>query len=283
MIDIQNVSKKRGDRLILDEINLKVTSGCLGLIGANGVGKTTLMKCMCDLVHHTGRVTLGGKAYREYSTPMMVTGTAFTDAIPANFKCVDYLRSLAIANGIDNTRLFEAIKDANIASFLKKKIGALSTGMKQRLSIACIMLVDPKYMILDEPTSGLDQDGIAWFRNYILRCKNNGKIILISSHILSEVEKLVDGFAFMKSGRIIAEKRNKSEIFVEVKADDKALAMLRKHFEEIKALDGGTRLNANLKEVNQFIQSNSLQIMQIYEKTISLEDYYHSILGISAK
>lgn len=277
MIAIKNVSKSYRDKVVLNDINLNIENGCIGLIGPNGAGKTTLIKAIFDLIHYNGSITIDGLPFNRHRRPAKLISGVLLREFPTNISVFNYIRSIAIAYDISKDELFRSFEEAKVTSYMKKTIKNLSLGMSQRVAIAVALLLKPHYLIFDEPLNGLDHDSIMWFRNYIENCKKENKVIIISSHILSELEKVADTFVFIKNGAILAEKVNRSDQYIIVKAVKDVLDKLEKRFKCTRE-DNLVKIQDKLIAVNNYIHENKLDILQVYEMRTSLEEYYQHIL-----
>jgi ABC-2 type transport system ATP-binding protein len=208
-LKIQNLTKHYGDKKAVDDVNLSITPGVWGLIGANGAGKTTLMRMLTGILTPTsGKVLYDGV---ETST----LGENYRDALGylpqtfgfyPEFTVMDYLEYVATLKGLGKNeyraKIDELLKMLTLTDVRKKHIKKLSGGMQRRVGIAQAMLNDPDILILDEPTSGLDPGERVRFRNLLSEFAQN-RIVLISTHIVSDVEYIATRNAIMKGGKII--------------------------------------------------------------------------------
>ena len=153
----------------------------------------------------SGTALIGGKKYCDIERPLLTVGASFDGVgAPSDRTVFQHLKIAAASNGIDFSRITEVLSITDIEHKRNSKIGNLSLGEGQRLGIATALLGNPQYLILDEPTNGLDPSGIRWFRNFIREQASTGKTVLLSSHILSEVEAVTDKVVFIDKGSIIA-------------------------------------------------------------------------------
>lgn len=205
-IEIQNVSKHYGRKQILYDISFSAHAGKItAFLGPNGAGKSTTLRILLGLDGVSdGKATIGEKIYSEWREPLKIIGASF-DGIgsPPDRTVFQHLRIAATSNGISKDRITEVLSITGIAHKSSERVGNLSLGEGQRLGIATALLGDPQFLILDEPTNGLDPGGIRWFRNFIREQADLGKTVLLSSHILSEVEAVTDDIVIIDHGRII--------------------------------------------------------------------------------
>jgi ABC-2 type transport system ATP-binding protein len=205
-IEVRNLTKRFGSFTAVDNLSFAVEPGRItGFLGPNGAGKTTTLRMLLGLVRPTsGSATIGGQSYREIRTPQGVVGAALeaTNFHPGR-SGRDHLRVLADTAGIDSKRVDEMLEMVGIPAAARQRAGGYSMGMRQRLGLAAAMLADPQVLLLDEPGNGLDPEGIRWLRLFLRHLSSQGKTILISSHMLAEVEQTVDDVVIIANGRFI--------------------------------------------------------------------------------
>ncbi len=205
-IEIRGLTKHFGDVKAVDNLSFDVEPGRItGFLGPNGAGKTTTLRMALGLVRPTsGTATIGGKAYGHIHQPLRVVGAALeaTGSHPGR-SGRDHLRVLADTNGIPTARVNELLSLVGLADAAGKRAGGYSMGMRQRLGLAAAMIGDPRVLLLDEPTNGLDPEGIRWLRGFMRELSSQGRTILISSHLLQEVEQTVDDVVIIDKGRLI--------------------------------------------------------------------------------
>lgn len=206
-IEIRDVTKtlKEGD--ILKNVTFTAEEGeVTAFLGPNGAGKSSTLRILLGLDRpSSGTALIGGKKYCDIERPLLTVGASFDGVgAPSDRTVFQHLKIAAASNGIDYSRISEVLSITDIEHKRYSKIGNLSLGEGQRLGIATALLGNPQYLILDEPTNGLDPSGIRWFRNFIREQASTGKTVLLSSHILSEVEAVTDRVVFIDKGSIIA-------------------------------------------------------------------------------
>lgn len=206
-LTLDRVTKNYGSKIACDRISLSLTKGVYGLLGANGAGKTTLMRMMCGVLKpDSGSISFDGSdvSSEEYRDVLGYLPQDF--GYYPEFTAQDFMMYIAALKGLTKTRAKaktdELLELVSLKNEAKKKIKTFSGGMKQRLGIAQAMLNDPKILILDEPTAGLDPKERVRFRNLISRMGAD-RIILLSTHIVSDVEYIADTILVMKSGQMI--------------------------------------------------------------------------------
>jgi ABC-2 type transport system ATP-binding protein len=208
-IEISHLTKRFGSFTAVDDLSFVVEPGRItGFLGPNGAGKTTTLRMALGLVRATsGSVTIDGQDYRELADPLRTVGAALeaTSFHPGR-SGRDHLRVLAAAGGFPDARVDELLELTGIPAFARRRAGAYSLGMRQRLALAAALLGDPQVLILDEPANGLDPEGIRWLRGFLSRLsREQGKTILVSSHLLQEVAQTVDDVVIIANGRLVRE------------------------------------------------------------------------------
>ncbi|HEP2133510.1 TPA: lantibiotic protection ABC transporter ATP-binding protein, partial [Streptococcus pyogenes] len=207
MLKIQNLKKSYGKRTILNNVNMNIPKGKVyALIGPNGAGKSTIMKILTGLVSKTsGSIIFEG---REWSRRDLRKIGSIIEEPPLykNLSAYDNMKVVTTMLGVSESTILPLLNKVGLGNIDKRPVKQFSLGMKQRLGIAISLINSPKLLILDEPTNGLDPIGIQELREIIESFKSEGMTIMISSHILSEVEHLADFIGFIYEGKIILEK-----------------------------------------------------------------------------
>lgn len=205
-IQIRGLAKAFKKFTAVDDLTFEVQPGRItGFLGPNGAGKTTTLRMLLGLVKPTaGERLIGGKRYAELAAPLNVVGAALeaTNFHPGR-SGRDHLRVLAATHKIPDSRVDELLELVGIPAAARKRAGGYSMGMRQRLGLAGALLGDPQVLILDEPANGLDPEGIRWLRGLLRTLARDGKTILISSHLLAEVEQTVDDVVIIANGRLV--------------------------------------------------------------------------------
>jgi ABC-2 type transport system ATP-binding protein len=190
----------------VDNLSFVVEPGRVtGFLGPNGAGKTTTLRMVLNLVTPTaGTATIGGQRYADLSDPLGTVG-AILEASAAHKGRTgrNHLRMICAAAGLPAKRADEVLELVGLTPAAKRKFKGYSLGMRQRLGIAAAMLGDPKVLILDEPANGLDPEGIRWMRDLLKRLAGEGRTILVSSHLLSEMELLADDVVIIAAGKLV--------------------------------------------------------------------------------
>ncbi len=207
-VEVQGLTKRFGNFTAVDDLSFTVDPGRItGFLGPNGAGKTTTLRMLLGLVSATsGTATIDGQDYRHVERPLGVVGSALeaTNFHPGRTGR-DHLRVLAATSGIPSSRCDELLELTGIAAAARKRAGGYSMGMRQRLGLAQALLGDPRLLVLDEPTNGLDPEGIRWLRGFLRHLADEGRTVLVSSHLLQEVEQTVDEVVIINNGRLVSE------------------------------------------------------------------------------
>ena len=205
-IEIRNLTKRFGSFTAVDDLSFDVEPGRItGFLGPNGAGKTTTMRMLLGLIRpSSGTATISGTTYHDLPAPMRTVGAALeaTNFHPGR-SGRDHLRVLATAAGIPVDRVDDLLELTGIPAAARKRAGSYSMGMRQRLGLAAALLGDPQVLVLDEPSNGLDPEGIRWLRQFLRLLSSQGKTILISSHLLQEMEQTVDDIVIIVNGRLV--------------------------------------------------------------------------------
>ncbi len=208
MITVSGLTKRYGDRTVVDHVSFDLEPGTVtGFLGPNGAGKTTTMRMMTSLVAPTaGSAVIDGKLYAELPNPGAVVGTLLdASAVHPGRTGRTHLRLLASAVGVPASRVDEVLDMVGLSDAAGRRIGGYSLGMRQRLGIAGALLADPPVLVFDEPANGLDPEGIRWMRDLLRTHAARGGTVLLSSHLLNEVEHTVDRLLVIGEGRIVAD------------------------------------------------------------------------------
>jgi ABC-2 type transport system ATP-binding protein len=205
-IEVRGLSKQFGAVRAVDDLSFEVAEGRVtGFLGPNGSGKTTTLRMLLGLVSITGgTATIGGRRYVDLDHPIRHVGAALeaTSFHPSR-RAEDHLKSVALAGGIPLTRVDETLELVGLSEVARRRVGKFSLGMRQRLQLATALLGDPEILILDEPANGLDPQGIQWLRSFIRNQAELGHAVLVSSHLLAEVEETVDDIVIISEGRLV--------------------------------------------------------------------------------
>ena len=208
MITVSGLTKQYGNRTVVDDVSFELEAGTVtGFLGPNGAGKTTTMRMMTGLVAPTaGTAVVDGRLYAELANPGAVVGTLLdASAVHPGRTGRTHLRLLAQTIGVSTGRVDEVLGEVGLMDAASRRIAGYSLGMRQRLGIAGALLAEPPVLIFDEPANGLDPEGIRWMRDLLRAHAARGGTVLLSSHLLGEVEHTVDRLLVIGNGRIVAD------------------------------------------------------------------------------
>jgi ABC-2 type transport system ATP-binding protein len=208
MIEARALTKRYGDKVAVDELTFTVRPGQVtGFLGPNGAGKSTTMRMIVGLDRPTaGTVTVSGRPYREHAAPLRQVGALLeAKAVHRGRTAHSHLLALAQTHGIAARRVDEVLGLAGLSDVAGKRVGGFSLGMGQRLGIAVALLGDPATVMLDEPVNGLDPDGVVWVRNLLKGLAAEGRTVLVSSHLMSEMAVTAEHLVIIGRGRLLAD------------------------------------------------------------------------------
>jgi len=207
-IEACGITKRYGDKTAVDDLSFTVRPGMVtGFLGPNGAGKTTTMRLILGLDSPTkGKVTVNGKPFSALYSPMRELGALLdAKAVHGGRSAYSHLLCLAQTNDIPRKRVDEVLSIVGLPQVARKRSRGFSLGMSQRLGIAATLLGDPEILIFDEPVNGLDPEGILWIRNLMRELAAEGRTVLVSSHLMSEMENTADHLIVIGKGKLIAD------------------------------------------------------------------------------
>jgi ABC-2 type transport system ATP-binding protein len=208
MIEAHSLTKRFGERIAVDDLSFTVRPGVVtGFLGPNGAGKSTTMRMLLGLDAPTaGRAVVGGRHYAEHRAPLHEVGAMLeARSVHTGRSAYHHLLALAATHGISRRRVAEVIDLVGLRAVAGKRVGGFSLGMGQRLGIAGALLGDPATVILDEPVNGLDPEGIRWIRDLLKALAAEGRTVLVSSHLMSEMALTAEHLIVIGRGRLIAD------------------------------------------------------------------------------
>jgi ABC-2 type transport system ATP-binding protein len=208
MIEVHQLTKRYGATTAVDGLSFTVRPGLVtGFLGPNGAGKSTTLRLILGLDEPTaGTATLGGRPFRDRRRGLREAGVLLdATAVPAGRSAAAHLTALARSNGLPSSRATAVLEEVGLAGVAHRRVGGFSLGMKQRLGIAAALLGDPAVLIFDEPVNGLDPEGIRWVRGLARGLAAEGRTVLVSSHLMSEMQSTADHLIVIGRGRLIAD------------------------------------------------------------------------------
>ncbi|MET8264244.1 ABC transporter ATP-binding protein [Micromonospora arida] len=205
-IVVSGLTKQYKNVRAVNNLSFTVAPGRVtGFLGPNGAGKTTTLRMLLNLVTPTaGTATISGQRYTDLATPLRQVGAVLEASSAHKGRTgINHLRVICAAAGLPKQRADEALALVGLTPAAKRKFKGYSLGMKQRLGIAAAMLGDPRVLILDEPANGLDPEGIRWMRGFLKNLAHEGRTVLVSSHLLSEMQLLADDVVIIAAGQLV--------------------------------------------------------------------------------
>jgi len=290
MIETHGVTKRYGRTVALDDLSIAIRPGVVtGFVGPNGAGKTTTMQVLLGLATaDSGDALIRGQRYETIARPLTVVGALLdAGAFHPSRSARSHLRWLAQSNGIPASRADDVLRLVGLSSAGRRRAGAFSLGMRQRLGIAVALLGDPHILILDEPTIGLDPEGVQWMRETLRGLAAEGRTVFVSSHLMSELEDTADHLIVIGKGRLLADisvadlLSSAVDGRVEVRTPDLAAAMT------VLANAGATPVSSGHdrlavtgiapSQVATLLVESRVRLEELFPARLTLEDAYFSL------
>ena len=208
VIEVDGLTKRFANLTAGDHVTFTVERGrVVGFLGPNGAGKTTTLRMLLSLVTPSeGTATINGRRYNDLADPLRVVGAALESSLAYPGRSArNHLRIAALVGGAGSGRVDEVLDVVDLTAAADRRVGQFSLGMRQRLALATALVCDPEILILDEPANGLDPEGVHWLRTLLRRLAEEGRTVLVSSHILAEVAQTVDSVVILDRGRLVTE------------------------------------------------------------------------------
>ena len=208
VITIEGLTKRFGEVVAVDDLSFEVDQGTVvGFLGPNGAGKTTTLRTLLGLVTPTtGTARIDGRPYRALADPIRHVGALLeASSFHPGRSARNHLRVVATAAGLPLDRADQVLDQVGLAGAARRRVGGFSLGMRQRLGLATALLGDPRVLVLDEPANGLDPQGVHWLRGFLRQLADQGRTVLVSSHVLAEVAQTVDQVVIIAGGRLVTQ------------------------------------------------------------------------------
>ncbi len=287
MIESHSLTKRYGAKTAVDDISFQVRPGIVtGFLGPNGAGKSTTMRMIVGLDRPSaGTVTVNGKRYAEHRSPLREVGVLLdAKAVHSGRSAYNHLLAMAATHGISKTRVKEVIGMTGLDAVAGKRVGGFSLGMGQRLGIAAAMLGDPHTLILDEPVNGLDPEGVLWVRSFLRQLAGEGRTVLLSSHLMSEMALTADHLIVLGRGRVVADASvsdvvagaSKQTVRVRSPHADRLAAALSGDDTTVRRVDAGFLevVGASAGQIGDLAAELGVAVHELTPVTASLEDAY---------
>jgi ABC-2 type transport system ATP-binding protein len=291
MIEVERLTKRYGKTVAVDDLTFRVESGRItGFLGPNGAGKTTTLKAVLALIRPTsGETKVLGRHYRDLDDPLRKVGAVLeTSRYHPGRSGRNHLRVVAAQAGIPRARVEEVLELVALKDAARRRVGGYSLGMRQRLGLATALLGDPEVLILDEPANGLDPAGIRWLRDLLRQLAGRGRTILISSHVLAEVEQIVDEVVIIHRGRFVtqsstAELAGQVSAGVRVRspeADRLREALVAEGMSVAPLEDGALGVSEGTAErVGELAAANGIVLHELAPQKATLEEAFLELTG----
>jgi ABC-2 type transport system ATP-binding protein len=250
-IEVNELHKRYGRTVALDGMSVTVAAGQVtGFIGPNGAGKSTTLRVVLGLdAADAGTALVGGRPYRRLRYPLRHVGSLLdASALQPSRSGRNHLLWLAHSQGLGARRVDEVIEQAGLHAVARRRAGGYSLGMRQRLGIAAAMLGDPPVIILDEPFNGMDPEGIVWMRGFLTGLASQGRAVLVSSHLMSELQDTAGHLVIVGRGRVIADTTtaalltatSRGRVTLHTPAPTQAAQLLERNGATVATTDGDT-------------------------------------------
>ncbi|MFI9217831.1 ABC transporter ATP-binding protein [Streptomyces werraensis] len=286
-IDVRDLTKEYGARRAVDDLTFTVPPGRVtGFLGPNGAGKSTTLRLVLGLDHPTsGSAGLDGRPYAALREPLRTVG-ALLDAGAALGSRTgrDHLRVLAATHRIPDRRVDEVLEETGLAPAARRRVRTYSLGMRQRLGIAAALLGDPEVVMLDEPSNGLDPEGIVWIRGLLRRLADEGRTVLVSSHLMNETASFADHLVVLGRGRLLADTPLREFIDARVRpavrvrtSDPDALenVLARHGHQAVRHPDGHwTVPDARVDDIGRLASADGVPLLELVADEGTLEQAY---------
>jgi ABC-2 type transport system ATP-binding protein len=288
MIELDHLTKRYGDKLAVDGITTTIRPGVVtGFLGPNGAGKSTTMRMIVGLDRPTsGTALVNGHPYAASRAPLAEVGALLdAKAVDGGRSARNHLLALGATVGIGRRRVDEVLASVGLSEVAHKPARSFSLGMGQRLGIAAALLADPAVLLLDEPVNGLDLDGIQWIRELLSDLAGEGRTVLLSSHLMSEMQLVADHLVVIGQGRILAD--TTIDDFIEESSGGNAVVVVSPDATELTALVAGDRITITTRglgrfevrgmtaaEIGDLAAEHGIRIHELAPKAASLESAY---------
>jgi ABC-2 type transport system ATP-binding protein len=286
-IEVAGLRKRFGPALALDGMTFTVSPGQVtGFVGPNGAGKSTTMRIILGLdAADGGSATIGGRPYASLRHPLSQVGSLLdAGALQPSRSARNHLLWLAHSQGLGARRADEVIEQAGLGQAARRKAGGYSLGMRQRLGIAAALLGDPPVLMFDEPFNGMDPQGIVWMRGFLRSLAAQGRAVLVSSHLMGELQDTADHLVVAGRGRVVADASvadliaaaSADRVTVRTPARDEAMAVLARAGAEVAAAarDIITVSGLTSERVANLLAQNAVPFSELSAHRASLEEAY---------
>lgn len=282
ILHLQNVQKKYKNHQVIDYVNLKIDQpGIWALVGPNGVGKTTLLNCICNITPiNAGSIELLEESHRNYNVFKKVSYLQDNSILFHYLTGYDHIKYVCDIHRLPNERIQEVVQYLGMDSYIGKKVGAYSLGMKQHLLVALAIINRPKLLLMDEPLNGLDPSSAILIREILLELVEQGTTIILSSHNLAEIDRVTNQILFLKDGKIKEINRQdhmKTYYTFTLSSPELGLNKLLEKGYTVERKDEELLVQLTEKDLNEcihYIQDSEISILDIQKITVGSEKLY---------
>jgi ABC-2 type transport system ATP-binding protein len=291
VIEVERLTKRFGKTVAVDDLTFKVEPARVtGFLGPNGAGKTTTLRMILGLASPAaGTTKIGGRAFRDLDEPMRRVGAVLeTSNFHPGRSGRNHLRVLAAASGVPRSRVEEVLELVAMKETAKRRMKGYSLGMRQRLGLAAALLGDPEILVLDEPANGLDPAGIRWLRDLLRSLAGQGRTVLVSSHLLAEMEQIADDVVVIHHGKFVVQAstaelaaRATSRVRVRSPQADRLRALLAAESIPIEVTDDGALAigETTAAHVGEVAAANGVVLHELVGETATLEETFLELTG----
>ncbi|MFE1914464.1 ABC transporter ATP-binding protein [Streptomyces anandii] len=292
VVHVRELRRTFGKKCVLNGVSMDLRAGCVtGFVGSNGAGKTTTLRAILGLLPGEGQTLFFGRPLTEWRAPSRVVGAAFGGvAGHPKHRVRSHLRMVAAGAGVEDARVDELLEQVGMESAAQLRLSQLSLGMAQRVGIAQALIGSPRILILDEPANGLDPHAIRWLREFLQTLVQDGMAVLVSSHLLAEMQQLADRVAVLSRGRVVAEAQlsdllayaqSQSVVQVEVAREEMenlaALVQLNGGSLRATGADTADITGITRETLARLCLKRGIALFLLTENRSSLEDFYLTI------
>jgi ABC-2 type transport system ATP-binding protein len=293
VIEARGLSKRYGSILAVDDLSFTIHPGLVtGLLGPNGAGKSTTMRLILGLGRPTrGEALVNGVPYARLHAPLRQVGALLdVHGVHGGRSAAHHLLALAQSNGLPRARVGQVLELTGLSDVATRRVRDFSLGMSQRLGIAAAMLGDPGALMFDEPVSGLDPEGIVWLRTFMRDLAAQGRTVLVSSHLMSEMALTADHLIVIGRGRLLADtdtttfidQHSAGRVRIRVSEPDRLTAALQARGVTPEQVDGYLQVSGlSTDEVGRLAREQKVAVLELFEEKSSLEAAFIETTGTS--